>query len=394
MTICDLTHAYTPTSGGIRTYIDAKRAYLRSQTKHTHVLIAPGAEDAVEEGPGWCTIRVQAPVIPGAAPYRFFTSRQRLGRALAFAAPDVIEVHSWYLEPWAALAHRAQHPHVCVAGYFFTDIPEAYIGAPVRKRLGDAAATPLKRLAERYMAHVFRQCDLALAPSHEQADRLCAMGVEQPHVLPPGVDMQLFHPDQADPSLRARLGIPHGTLMLFYAGRLDREKHIRTLVEATRAVNRTRPALLLLAGDGPLRDTLIQQQKAGAPIRTLGHLKSRALAQHLATADVYITAGPHETFSFSVAEAQACGLPVVGVAAGALTERVPESVGRLAPVDAPEAMASHILDAAVLREQLGAAARAHAEAHYRWAGTFEKSLTLYRNAARQLSEPDAAASAG
>lgn len=383
MIICDLTHAYTPTSGGIRTYIDAKRAYLQEHTHHTHVLITPGAKDSVTEGPGWRTVRLRAPTIPGAAPYRFFTSRKQIQRALAQVTPDVIELHSWYLEPWAALSYRAAHRDVRLAGYFFTDIPEAYIGAPVRKRLGDAVATPLKHLAERYMGHIFRRCDLALAPSPEQAARLRTMGVGEPHVLRPGVDLNLFHPRRADPTLRARLGIPRGTLMLFYAGRLDREKHIRTLVQATRYVNRSQPALLVLAGDGPLYDALYREQKTGAPLRTVGHLsRRRTLATHLATADVYVTAGPHETFGFSVAEAQACGLPVVGVAAGALTERVPDTVGRLAPVDDAEAMAAHIIDVAANQPRLSTAARAHAEAQYNWAGTFEKSLALYARAHR------------
>lgn len=378
MIICDLTHAYTPTSGGIRTYIDAKRAYLREHTDHTHVLIAPGAEDSVEEGPGWCTLRLRAPTIPGAAPYRFFTSRTKINRALAQVTPDVIELHSWYLEPWAALAYRANHPSVRLAGYFFTDIPEAYIGAPVRRRFGDTVAAPLKRLAERYMGHIFRRCDLALAPSPRQAARLRMMGVASPYVLRPGVDLDLFHPSRADRTLRARLGIPRGTLMLFYAGRLDREKHIRTLVEATRYVNRSQPALLVLAGEGPLREALNRKQKAGAPLRTVGHLRDRrTLATHLATADMYVTAGPHETFGFSVAEAQACGLPVVGVAAGALTERVPRAVGRLGPVDDAETMAAHIIDVTSDQPRLRASARAHAATEYSWAGTFEKSLSLY-----------------
>ena len=32
MTVCDLTHAYHPTSGGIRTFIDLKRRYLLEHT--------------------------------------------------------------------------------------------------------------------------------------------------------------------------------------------------------------------------------------------------------------------------------------------------------------------------------------------------------------------------
>ena len=39
-----------------------------------------------------------------------------------------------------------------------------------------------------------------------------------------------------------------------------------------------------------------------------------------------------ETFGVSIIEAQASGLPVVGVAAGAMIDRVTDAVGRLGPV--------------------------------------------------------------
>ena len=50
-----------------------------------------------------------------------------------------------------------------------------------------------------------------------------------------------------------------------------------------------------------------------------------------------------ETFGVSIVEAQASGLPVVGVAAGAMVDRVTDAIGRLGPVDDAEAMAANIL---------------------------------------------------
>jgi len=73
-----------------------------------------------------------------------------------------------------------------------------------------------------------------------------------------------------------------------------------------------------------------------------------------------------------VIEAQAAGLPVVGVAAGAMTERVPAGTGLLGPVDDESAMAANIL---ACWEQGAAAmgARAHAfvAERFTWQRSFE-----------------------
>jgi len=93
-----------------------------------------------------------------------------------------------------------------------------------------------------------------------------------------------------------------------------------------------------------------------------GYVNNRAeLARWLASADIYASGMADETFGVSIVEAQASGLPVVGVAGGAMIDRVTEATGRLGPVGDAEAMAANIL--AVLcsdRGAMAAAARAQA----------------------------------
>ena len=82
---------------------------------------------------------------------------------------------------------------------------------------------------------------------------------------------------------------------------------------------------LLVAGDGPRRSAL-QRRAAGLPVRFLGFLPDRlALARLLASADVLLAPGPHETFGLSTLEALACGTPVVVSASSALPEVIGSS---------------------------------------------------------------------
>jgi len=75
-------------------------------------------------------------------------------------------------------------------------------------------------------------------------------------------------------------------------------------------------------------------------------------------------------------EAQAAGLPVVGVASGAMIDRVPPGLGLLGPVDDTQQMADNVVALWHGDHQaIGKAARAHVEARFSWDRTFERLLS-------------------
>ena len=386
MTVCDLTHAYHATSGGIRTYIDAKRRYVLDQTDHTHALIIPGETDRIRREGRTVTVEIEAPFIRGAAPYRWFPNPRRVRRALEYVAPEVIELGTCFMptEWQPAFAVRAARRRKSLPGivsiYTHTDFADSYAEGYASKVFGPAIGRGVGRAAHLYVKQLIESADTAAAPSPAQAQEFHRRGLDVT-LASYGVDVETFAPEAASGDVRGELDIPEDALFLVYAGRLDSEKRTDTMVAATRRANETRPTVLVMVGEGPHREGLVAEQASGAPIRVLPYLTSKeALARLLASADLYLTAGPYETFGLSVAEAQACGLPVVGVAAGALIERVPDGLGLLGPVDDAEAMAANILRVAEQRDAMGRASREEVVERFSWAATFERMFSLYRDA--------------
>jgi len=311
-------------------------------------------------------------------------------------SPDIIELGSYYVEPWAVFAYRGdlqQEDRNCLIGcYFHTDVAEAYVGAPLHElaqewshtvpslaRLADKFAHLAEARAEKYVSRLFEHCDLAFASSPAEAARLREYGVREPQTVPLGVDLELFKPSRRSEEIRARYGAASQNLVLFYAGRLSAEKEVLVLVEAFKKLPARLQALLWMAGHGPLYDEL--QEMMRGSIETL-HLMPyendrESFARLLASADIYVTAGPHETFGLSVIEAQASGLPVVGVDAGALRDRVVPGTGYLGPAGDAAAMASNIVQTAAERAALGARARQHVAENFSWSSTFSKLLACY-----------------
>ena len=169
--------------------------------------------------------------------------------------------------------------------------------------------------------------------------------------------------------------------LLIYVGRLDGEKKPDVVVEAFRKL----PAESRRAAGADRRGAAYARKSRRSAIRGSSRPALSAtvseLARWLASADIYVSAMADETFGVSIVEAQASGLPVVGVAAGAMVDRVTDAIGRLGPVDDSDAMAANILSVwNGDRGRMGEIAQAEAR-QYSWDRSMEALFgQLYRKA--------------
>lgn len=359
---CDLTQSWSEHGGGVRTYLLHKRRHILEATGHRHLMIIPGARDEVIDEGRAVTVTIASPHVPGSANYRLLLRNSEVRSALDRFRPDLIECQDAYNLPWAAIAHRRRDPGTALVAAYCTDFPTVYVERPLSKIVGRTLAGAAARACYRYCHHLYRRFDALFAMSENGgAAKLRALGVEDVAVVPLGVEVGEFGPERRDPRLRRSLGLGEGQPLLVYAGRLHPEKKPQTVVEAFRKLPPELGATLVLIGDGPQREQFAELGR-DQRIVTPGYIRDRGeLARWLASADIYVSGMADETFGISIIEAQASGLPVVGVAAGAMVDRVTDSTGRLGPVDDSAAMAANILEVwHGDRSAMSAAANEHA----------------------------------
>jgi glycosyltransferase involved in cell wall biosynthesis len=157
------------------------------------------------------------------------------------------------------------------------------------------------------------------------------------------------------------------------------------------------PLTVAIAGDGPLREALVERAAAlgvSDRVRLLGHRTD--VEQVYAAGDVFVLSSESEGLSNTILEAMASGLPVVATRVGGADEMVQYGVtGYLVPSRSPERLAaalkSVIGDRAAGRA-MGMAGRARAEAEFSLRSMVRRYETMYvelAGAGRSASTVDA-----
>jgi glycosyltransferase involved in cell wall biosynthesis len=111
--------------------------------------------------------------------------------------------------------------------------------------------------------------------------------------------------------IRAALGIQAGTTVGIFVGSLEAHKDPLTAVRAALRISRSASDfLLVLAGDGPLRDAVARAADGAESVRLLGQRND--VRQLLAAADFFVLPSEREGASLALLEAMAMGLvPIV-----------------------------------------------------------------------------------
>ncbi|MFE9451526.1 glycosyltransferase [Streptomyces sp. NPDC006739] len=365
--IVRLANFVAPASGGLRTALRELGRGFRA-AGHDPVLIVPGERHTDRDTEQGRVITLPGPLLPGTGGYRVLTDRRRVAALLEELAPDRLEVSDRTTLRWTGRwARRARVPSVMVSHETADGVLRTWgLSENLSRRAADALNTRT--------AHVYSRVVCTTEFAEREFVRIGARNVVR---APLGVDLTERHPSLRDAGLRERYARVDETLLVM-CSRLSVEKRPSTALDALEALlRRGRRAVLVVAGDGPLRARLEQRaRERGLPVTFLGHVADRGLLGALqAGADVCLAPGPAETFGLAALEAMACGTPVVASASSALPEVI-GSAGATA-ADRGEAFADAVdtlMERAVAERR--EAARARAEC-FGWGAAVEAFLAAH-----------------
>lgn len=362
MRVAIVAESFLPHVNGVTNSVLRILEHLRMRG-HEALVLAPASSQDDEDRlvRGYPVRRMRSIPLPGYPQVRLNMVTDDLILAeLADFQPDVVHLASPFLIGPPAV-RAAKQLGVPVVAVFQTDVP-AFTS---RYNLPFA-----QRLSWNRLRTIHRACDVNLVPSTASRDLLLNEGINNLRIWPRGVDNRLFHPRRRSARLRRDLG---GQALIGAVGRLAPEKsweHLEVLAD----IPNTR---LVFIGDGPRRRSL-EKRFPGAAF--LGFLQGTDLAEAVASMDICVNPGVHETFCQSVQEALSCAVPVVAAGAGGPLDLISSSrTGWLyAPGNHSEfrARVVDLVGDQIKRRAMGMAAR-DSVAHRTWATVGDVLLDVY-----------------
>jgi len=222
-------------------------------------------------------------------------------------------------------------------------------------------------------AWVTRRAQHVIVPSQFLADIVAQWGVERERV-------SVIY-NAPDVSVAQSVDLPRFEgRTIVNVGRLIPLKQLDALLRAIQGMPQVR---LIVAGDGPSRDSLEREATRlglGSRAIFLGAVSREAVAGLLRMADLFVLNSTHEGLPHVVLEAFAAGTPVLATRVGGMPEVVEHGVsGWLIPSgdEAELGRAIHVLlEDPALRERLREGGRRRLTQRFRWDTLVEETLAV------------------
>ena len=264
--------------------------------------------------------------------------------------------------PLAASWHTNVHEYAARrSGWFLRLLP---------KRHSAGAGQKIEDLSMAVAAQFYSVAQVLFAPNPELCALLERTTGRSCHLMPRGVDAELFHPAKRNRNPEDR------DLVLGFVGRLSVEKNVALLAQVQEELERMGVTnfRFLIVGHGGLQDWLRERLPRA---EFTGVLKGEALAEAYASMDLFVFPSHTDTYGNVVLEALASGVPAIVTPDGGPRTIVHDGVtGRVvSDADFASAVAAVLADPA-RHAQMRHAARSYALTAS-WDSVFEGLYAAY-----------------
>lgn len=288
---------------------------------------------------------------------------------------DVIHAHDW-LVGWAAIELKQR-----------LSIPLITTIHALEHGRHQGIHTPLQHRIHECERVLTEASDRVIVCSHymgNEVRRLFHVASEKLTVIHNGVEARMAHQVE-NQDIRQQLSLGDGPI-LFFVGRLVREKGAHLLVEAVARLVHAYPDLqLVIAGRGPLLEDLKQtaaQKGVAHHVRFLGFVDDERRNQLFRLADVAVFPSLYEPFGIVALEAMSFGTPLVVSDTGGLREIVRHGEnGATVYAGDVQSLVNQlhwILGNPEKRLQMAAAARNDVLLQYDWTKLAQQTIEQYR----------------
>ncbi|MCG8599263.1 MAG: glycosyltransferase family 1 protein [Verrucomicrobiales bacterium] len=330
MRITFVTDTYSPQANGVATTLERLVKGLRER-EHEVDVIRPAVLACDEDG-----LKVPSVGLPGYKDVRFGFPMKLVLQARWFKKrPDVIYVATE--TPLGASAISAARAlGIPAASGFHTNFQQymAHYQLPL-----------LEKATMKYLRHVHNRSSCTFVPSRDVIAELEHRGFENLELLPKGVDTKLFSPKKRSHLLRREWGAGESSVVGLYVGRIAAEKNLPLILKTFLEIQKLIPDFRgVFVGDGPK----LEELKANYPqFIYAGVKRGEELAEHYASADVFVFPSTTETFGNVTMEALASGLAVVAYDYAAARQHIRNGENGFAvPFDSEEAFLETAIEAA------------------------------------------------
>ena len=375
--------------GGLGRHVDALTRSLVAAGHDVHVVSRSHPDAPAEEHHGRLHVtRVDAspPLVPfdDLVPWvlAFNTSVLAAATRVLRAHPvDVVHAHDWLVAS-AAIGAAETFDLPLVATVHATEFGRHQGHLP----------GAMNRLIHGIEGWFVEHADRTLVCStymNEQVRTLFGVPPAQLETIPNGVAVDELAPPVDEVRELRRTLADDDTHLVLFAGRLEYEKGVQTVLHALeRLVEQVGAVRFLIAGVGTYSDELrrlVDELGLAHRVHFTGFLEERALRLHYAAADVAVAPSLYEPFGLVATEAMACGTPVVVSDTGGLREIVVDGTGLTFPPQDAEQLASRIAEILTDRElamRLVARGRERIRERYDWADVAARTAEAYATTLR------------